>query len=80
MPPKAQLHDIVVNFTNELNSIADDDAGTQEKCLCYPTCNQTLFSKEMSHAPFPGPLADKVGITSTVFGTTPTDSHTCYAK
>ena len=71
---------IIVSFWNELNNMSEEESGVEDLCLCYPTCNQTLYSQEMSWAPYPGPLAHMDGITKAVFNSNPTKSHLCYAK
>ena len=65
-----------------INSIADDAAGAEDVCLCYPKCNQTLYDQDISQVPYPGPAAstDSIITDEQVFGCDPTDSHLCYAK
>ena len=57
-----------------------DDKGEINICNCYPTCNYTTYTHEISWAPYPGPLAEKKDINQEVLGKKPSPSHLCYAK
>ena len=77
---KATQTSILVSFWEEINNITEADDSSSNTCLCYNSCNHTLYSQEISWALYPGPLADKSGIASKVFKQHLTESHICYAK
>ena len=75
-----QYNMIIVSFWDELNSISENETAADELCNCYPTCDRTLYSQEISSAPYPGPLPKRARILKHVFGVEPGESHLCYAK
>ena len=70
----------IASSWHEINSIADDETGVENQCLCYPVCNQTTYAREILSTPYPGPAANTDTIIKEVFRYNPTDSHICYAK
>lgn len=63
-----------------MNSITDDEGGVDDECLCYPLCDQTVYTEQVSSTPYPGPEAGVDSIINQVFGAHPTNSHLCYAR